>query len=169
MTESTDLRACFSCGARVPESDVAPPDHVHSSPGCWAVYGEVLAREYENPALMANHQLTVDAYALQHPGDGHAERAARRSVYLHLIGLCAVLERELPPYRATRLIKKVAESGFEPQWFEPPVELGEVTVADVHDAGPAEHLEAVERWARSVWQAWFPHHAEIRRRLEVLL
>lgn len=164
-----ETEACFSCGARVPESDVAPPDHVHASPGCWAVYGEVLAREYQNPALMANHQLTVDAYALQHPGDGKAERAARRSVYLHLIGICAVLEQELPAYRATDLIKEVAESGIEPRWFEPPGELGEVTVDDVHVAGPTGHLEAVERWARSAWEAWSDHHGEIRRQVQDLL
>lgn len=61
------------------------------SPGWWAVFGEVLAREYEDPACMANHRLTVDAYAVQHPGE--PTPAAARSVLLHLVSLCAIRER----------------------------------------------------------------------------
>jgi hypothetical protein len=27
----------------------------------------------------------------------------------------------------------------------------------------AEHTERVEEWARSVWEAWKPHHDTVRR------
>jgi len=46
------------------------PAHAYmlSSPGCWAAYGELLAREYSDSAYRRLHRLSVDAYALQHPG-----------------------------------------------------------------------------------------------------
>ncbi len=69
MTQQPEREPCFSCGALVPATDGTTHDHMLSSPGCWAIYGEVLAREYERPAYMADHRLTVDAYAVQHPGE----------------------------------------------------------------------------------------------------
>ena len=66
---------------------------MESSPSCWAAYGEVLAREYNDPAFMAAHRLTVDAYAVQHPGRPSPQSI--QSVALHLISLCLVLEQEL--------------------------------------------------------------------------
>ena len=71
------IKACFSCGAQVP--DVEGPTHRYmlSSPGCWAVFGEVLAREYSNALYMKNHRLTVDAYAVQHPGKPSRQATAQ--------------------------------------------------------------------------------------------
>jgi hypothetical protein len=61
------------------------------SPGCWAAYGRVLEREYSDPVLFgAAHRLTVDAYALQHPGDPR-ERRAVQSFWLHGASLWLVL------------------------------------------------------------------------------
>ena len=47
------------------------------SPACWARYGEVLAREFQDPAYFGLHQLTVDAYAVQHPGSRSGARSNR--------------------------------------------------------------------------------------------
>ncbi len=38
--------SCFSCGALVPDIDGPVHRIVDSSAGCWAIFGEVLAREY---------------------------------------------------------------------------------------------------------------------------
>ena len=60
---------CPGCGLALPARPDAPKHpYVGASAECWAVYGEVLAREYEDPAYFRVHQLTVDAYAVQHPG-----------------------------------------------------------------------------------------------------
>lgn len=169
MTGGQELEPCFSCGAEVPVVDGPTHPYMLSSPGCWATFGEVLSREYSDAAYMAKHRLTVDAYAVQHPGKPE-RRAAVRSVALHLVSLCAVLEREVSPARATSMIQRLAggDDGFE--WLEPPDHLGDVTVARVHSAGsPEEHLEAVERWARSSWSAWAPHHGTVRGWLDDLL
>lgn len=159
---------CFSCGAEVPAVEGTTHDYMLSSPGCWQTYGEVLAREYRDPAYMSRHQLTVDAYAVQHPGD--RSPAATRSVHLHLTSLCAVFERGMQPIEARRLLKRLAEGGFDPEWLEPPEELGEITVADVHATEEVKpHLAAVDRWARSAWEAWSGHHEPILRKVDRLL
>lgn len=159
MTD-TPTEPCFSCGADVPRTDGPTHRYMLSSPGCWAVYGEVLAREYADATYMKNHRLTVDAYAVQHPGK--PVRAAIRSVCLHLCSLCAVLERDVAPHDATRLLQQLAERD-DWDWLDPPDTLGGVTVLDVHAAhGAPEHLAAVERWARSCWEAWGEYHGPVR-------
>lgn len=169
MVDHYATEPCFSCGALVPSREGPVHGHLRSSPGCWALYGEVLAREYEDAAYMANHQLTVDAYAVQHPGDAPS-RAARRSVHLHLASLCAALEHGRSPTEARNMLKRLADGDFEPEWLEPPASPGSVTVADVHAAeGVEAHLAAVERWARSAWEAWAPHHDVIVGRVARLI
>lgn len=167
--DGTERRSCFSCGAVVPLVEEGPThDFMLSSPGCWKLYGEVLAREYQDAAYMANHRLTVDAYAVQHPGE--PTPASARSVLFHLISLYAVLERGVSPASATGLLQRLGEGSGEVEWLEPPESPGDVTVADVHGAeGAAEHLDAVERWARSAWEAWSPYHPMSRERLDRLM
>jgi hypothetical protein len=41
----------------------------------------------------------------------------------------------------------------------PPQARGGLTIVEVHRAqGPEEHSERVRAWARSVWEAYRPHH-----------
>jgi hypothetical protein len=58
---------------------------MESSPGCWQIYGEVLAREYSDAAFRSIHRLTVDSYAVQHPGQPTAQSI--QSVCVHLKGM----------------------------------------------------------------------------------
>ncbi len=111
-----------------------------SSSACWARYGEVLAREFGDPAYSALHQLTVDAYAVQHPGV--AERRAIQSVGLHLMILCLILEDGADPREDPKLHRRmVRRPSFE--WLDPPLTQGRMTVADVLPVrNPSEH-EAV--------------------------
>src|ERR1700688_1721358 len=59
---------CIGCQAEFARIDGPTHEYVLSSPGCWAAYGEVLAREYRDYRLARLHRLTVDTYAVQHPG-----------------------------------------------------------------------------------------------------
>lgn len=168
MSEPPEAEPCFSCGAVVPKTDGPTHDYMLSSPGCWAVYGEVLAREYQDPTYMSRHQLTVDAYAVQHPGEPTA--SAKRSVHIHLASLCAQIELGIGAARAAALLQRLGAAGIEPEWLEPPEDLGDVNVVNVHRArGVEAHLDAVERWARAAWEAWSPHHDAVRRRVEGLV
>jgi hypothetical protein len=134
---------------------------MESSPTCWAAYGEVLAREYSDQAYFAVHRLSVDAYAVQHPGQPSPQTI--QSVAVHLIRLCLLLERGLPMERANDAMLKASEREGKFVWLVPPASLGAVTVADVLQAqGVEAHSAAVRRWAGSAWAAWMPHHATVR-------
>ena len=143
-------------------SSHAGPTHpyIGASPACWALFGEVLAREYGDPKYFRLHQVTVDTYAVQHPG--LPERRSIQSVAVHLITLCLVLEDGADPAEGPKLHKRLAVSNSF-HWLEPPHPNGRITVADVLEARtPAEHEALVDAWARDVWVAWKPHHATVR-------
>ena len=84
---------CFSCGGLFPGIEGPVHRYMKSSPGCWSAYGQILAREYSNALYFEVHRLTVDAYAVQHPGS--TDRQSIQSVGLHLIRLCLFLEHGL--------------------------------------------------------------------------
>lgn len=119
----------------------------------------------ESSSRTGRHQLTVDAYAVQHPGE--ASRRTARSVMLHLASLRAVFEHRADPRAATWLLRRLAARPDQPGWMEPPTRRGILTVADVHAAnGAREHVQLVERWERSAWDSWSEHHPAVRRFLE---
>ncbi len=163
MDSSPPLIPCIGCRALVSASDGPTfryPDA--ASPGCWAVFGEILAREYSDANYWRVHRLTVDAYAVQHPGRPTPQTI--QSANVHLIALCCTLERDYSFERSTRLMQRAVERHKgEFAWLEPPAERGAITVLDVVQAGtPAEHATLVTRWARSVWEAWAAHHPAVR-------
>jgi hypothetical protein len=135
--------------------------YMQSSPGCWQAYGQVLSREYSDPAFGAQHRLTVDSYAVQHPGRPSAQ--ATQSVCLHLISLYLVLERGLSAAYATRVMGAATKTKERFFWLTPPPSLGTVTVLDVAAVTTAvQHEEKVRAWAQAAWSAWAEHHATVR-------
>ena len=151
---------CFSCGGEYPDIDGPVHRYMTSSAGCWAVYGEVLAREYADPGYFEVHRLTVDAYAVQHPGAN--DRQSIQSVGVHLVRLCLFLEHGLTADRANAAMLEAAKNKHRFFHLEPPASMGRMTAADVaRAASPAEHKALVESWARCCWKAWAAHHATI--------
>ena len=162
MTMSTLTIACPQCGALVRDED--GPNHAYygAAPGCWALYGEVLAREYSDFRFARLHRLTVDSYAAQHPG--RPEPRTIQSVAVHLIGLQLSLEQPEPGRALEPVLQAAADASAAYRWLAPPLPLGAITVVDVHRAGDdaTAHLAAVRAWAESTWAAWAPHHHEVR-------
>lgn len=156
---------CIGCGALVTVSDGPTHAYIGASPGCWQLYGEVLAKEYgeyRNPPV---HRLTVDAYAAQHPGE--PGRRSSQSVAVHLVGLHLILDRGFTPGRATRALGQLIDQLAPFPWLPPPADLGALTVLEVHAASNLdEHSERVEQWARSVWNAWSMHHQTVAASLD---
>lgn len=152
---------CCGCGADFP--DTTGPTHAYmlSSPGCWEAYGCVLAREYERPPHARLHRLTVDAYAVQHPGvDGPQ---ACNSVGIHLSRLCLIFDGGWSIERANDAMLAITAKKRHYPWLTPPSARGAVTVKDVLVAQNApEHVDAVEQWAKSAWLAWGQHHGTVR-------
>lgn len=158
---------CCGCAENFPEVDGPTHSYMLSSPGCWAAYGELLAREYQDAAYWPLHRLTVDTYAVQHPGvDVHQ---ARNSVGIHLSRLCLLFERGWPIERANGAMLAITAKKMSYPWLAPPENRGSLTVKHLLAArNPQQHLVAVEQWARAVWQAWAEHHATVREWLSLL-
>ncbi len=160
--------ACIGCGAHVPDVDGPTHAYIGASPGCWAVYGELLAGEYLDRDRGAMQRLTVDAYAAQHPGV--AGRQSSQSVWVHLVGLCLALEAAQPADRTTALMARFVGSRKDLPWLEPPASLGDRTVIDVRAAvGIDAYHQAVAEWAAATWVAWESHHETIRAEVVELL
>ncbi|MFI5242093.1 MAG: DUF5946 family protein [Gemmatimonadales bacterium] len=160
MTDAA-LARCFSCGALVP--DIVGPTHEYmlSSPGCWQCYGELLAMEYEPSFYNPNiHRITVDSYAVSHPGT--PERRAIQSVNVHLVSLYCVFEQRLPGKQATKIIKALVDDSEITKrlsWLAPPDFSEAMVVTDVLRAGNREdHERLVTAWGQSLWNAWKERH-----------
>ena len=160
-------KPCIGCGAHFPQAqshEFQGPvhDYMDSSPACWYAYGQVLAREYENPGLFAVHRLSVDSYAVQHPGGD--SRQAIQSVGVHLARLCLFLERGLTPEDANAAMLRVGKIKDQMIQLQRPRNLGDITVAQILDAQTEnDHLRLVHQWAEASWQAWSDHHDIVRR------
>ncbi len=156
------LTTCPGCHASFPDIEGPVHAYMESSPGCWHAYGQVLVREYGNPELLCVHRISVDAYAVQHPGGD--SRQAIQSVGVHLARLCLFLERGLSAEHANAAMLRVGVMKSQMHKLATPSHLGHITVKDVLEAkNDHAHREVVHRWAESVWQAWATHHAIVRR------
>lgn len=152
---------CQGCGASFPEQDGPVHRYMESSPACWAAFGEVLAREYSNPAYFSIHRLTVDTYAVQHPGG--ESRQAIQSVGVHLVRLYLFLERGLDATHANDAMLEAAKHKQDFFKLEPPAYPGKLTIADVLAAkNERDHRNIVQAWAESAWQSWSAHHDTVR-------
>lgn len=152
---------CPGCGIRVPAPADGPTHaYIESSPGCWALFNELLAREFGDPSYGRVHRHTVDVYAVQHPGRN--DRRQRQSVALHLIGLAHWLEHGLEQDRLNAVTQRLASEDRDWPWLEPPAAHA-MTVVDVRRArSGTEHQALVRRWAQATWDAWADHHPQIR-------
>ena len=156
------MQPCAGCGTLVPKTDGPTHRYLGASPGCWALFGEILEKEFSDYRYARVHQLTVDTYCVQHPGVPSPQTI--QSVAVHLTGLYLQLEHGLRPERVAAARQRAASRKADFVWLEPPASLGEITVPYVRDArDPTEHDERVRRWARSAWEAWSPHHETVRR------
>lgn len=74
---------------------------------------------------------------------------------LHLMRLCAILEKERESQAATEMLKRASKQNDRFQWLEPPSSMGRLTVLDVQQASDAdEHVAPVREWAASGWSQY---------------
>ncbi len=111
--------------------------------------------------------MAIDVYAAQHPGV--PGRRSAQSVTVHLVSLALALEHDWDGAAVTAAKQALLRSDPTFPWLEPPPSLGAVTIADVLAASDATFDAVTEPWARSVWDAWEPHHAVIERHVRGLL
>lgn len=160
MPERGNDILCVGCGASVRDLDGPTHPYIGASAGCWQLYCDVLALEYGEYGYPACHRLTVDAYAVQHPG--RPSQQSIQSVGLHLVSLHLSLEEGLTAGMVTARMRDVLRAA-DFVWLEPPSLAGTINIVAVAGAsGFAEHERRVREWAESVWAAWRAHHATVK-------
>jgi hypothetical protein len=140
-----------------------------ASPGCWRLYGELMADAHVNPTVPALQALSVDCYAVQHPGGAADDRRQRHSVAVHLIALCLHVDAGRPPQHVAGLRGRISKSALprlklvDWPYLAPPTEHASVTVADVRRAADTDvYPDVLEAWTRAAWTAWAAHHDTVR-------
>jgi len=143
---------CLGCGGLFDAFDGPVHPYMASSPACWHTYGLILAREYNDTSLFGTaHRLTVDAYALQHPGDP-GDRRANQSVHLHYVSLYMIFENGAPHNMATKALSILAKTNF-PKLPAAPKSFN-YTAADFDLSSSENHQQSALEWANSAFEAW---------------
>jgi hypothetical protein len=89
---------------------------------------------------------------------------AIQSVAVHLISLCAQLERGISSEAARSLLVDALRHRGGYVWLEPPSPPAELTVLHLRDAPDREDLlPRASEWAAAVWRSCSPHHPAVRR------
>jgi hypothetical protein len=156
---------CYGCGAWVDNIEGQPHKYIGATQGCWNLFEQILVKEYgeyQYPAL--THKLTVDTYAIQHPGQ--PERRSIKSVNVHLVSLYFIFVKKVSGSEATEMMGKLISNKPKLEWLEPPVPNGHKTVIDVLTANNwEEHEKIVREWAEDVWNCWYSKHGQTIEKL----
>lgn len=125
---------------------------MHTSPGCWAIFCELLGREFSDPSYWPAHMLTVNAYALQHRTCNPA---------LHLLALYLRFERRFSDEQILPAMRRAKEQNAALPDL-PAAEAGALNVLHAHAARDTrEHIASVTDWAQSVWRSYERSHRAI--------
>lgn len=159
--ENHPLETCIGCGSITEAIEGPVHEYMLSSPGCFAAFNSLLAAEYSSEALQSVNRLTVDAFAVQHPGMADDRRAVQ-SVGLHLARLSVQLESPRPPSETNAVMLDFAEHKATLVRLEPPKRFS-ITAPDVAPfAATPSHPAEVRQWATETWRDWTEHHEYIR-------
>lgn len=160
--ERIDETECPGCGAVLPRIDGPVHSYMNGSPACFQQFTTILAFEYSNPSLLPIHRLTVDTYAVQHPGR-EGTRQQIQSVGLHLARLGRQLDGPIAPKETNDVMLGLGPHKHTLELLEAPKRFS-MTVADVAEhAGTPLHPVKVRAWALATWNDWSAHHEYIWR------
>jgi hypothetical protein len=147
--------------------DDPPPHHyIGAIAECWDVYGDILNKEFSDPASFKVHRTTVDAYAAQQIGN-QDDRRARQSANVHLIGLYLTFSQKVSHEDVLTFIRNATKIKRDwppliqrktPEWLT----LQDIIKAD----NPSSHAHLVTRWGQSVWEAYADYHEDIIKTYE---
>jgi hypothetical protein len=156
------LVTCPGCGLQRPDQGLSPDAKLNASGECRALSFELTYYTLSHGDPRFIHQHLVDAYGAQHV------RASKSNIgaAFTLAGIYLAVERGFTG-RQVQLMH-IAMARRRTVWpaFEPPADMGAMTVADVLavDPGP-ERDEALIKWCGSVWAAWAPQQPRVRNML----
>ena len=150
---------CVACGYQGKHEGVTHA-YMSFSPACWARYGEILAREFNDEGYFHSHRLLVDACCGQHSVG--SDRRARQSLHVHLAALMLRFEDAAGKADIVAFLSKAArKKDFAA--LPMPEENRSVSIGEIFAASNAiEHGVAVKKYARDVFDAWKVHHPVFR-------
>lgn len=156
---------CPGCYTEYPETDGPIHAYMPSHPACFAAFNRLLVAEYSDLSLQATHRLTVDCWAVQHPGNPEDRRAVQ-SVGLHLARLMLQLDNRYLPADSNQVMLDFSRYKHSLIPLSPPQHFS-ITVADIAPfAGTPDHCDKITQWAKATWQDWSEHHGYIRKWVE---
>jgi len=106
------------------------------------------------------HQHLVDAYGAQHV------RHLRFTIgaAFGLAGLYLAVERGFTGRQVQKMHMRMARTSKRWPRFDPPEDVGPLTVADVLAVGPGPPRdEKLMEWCAGVWNAWSSAHGRVRQ------
>lgn len=152
---------CPGCKVVLPFVEGPQHGYMEGSAACFELFNHLLACEYSDPTLLPTHRLTVDTYAVQHPGAGKSRKQIQ-SVGLHLARLGLQLDAPKSPTETNEVMLGLGKFKHTIEYMPPPEQFT-ITVADVAPfAGTRKHSELVRDWAHATWNDWSDHHSYIR-------
>jgi hypothetical protein len=135
MSPDSNSPACSQCGAI----------------GCREKYDEILALEFESPAVFGSvHHITVNCYNLQHPDIFTDEALAWMRTSLHAIvteGLSGpeLLKRARKTFKGDVPVKRrtpLTKASPRTKWS--------MTVMDIRTDSPEVYVKDIKAWAESI-------------------
>ena len=153
------LTVCPGWGLRLPSLGLEPDPRANASGECRALMHELsyYTLAHGDPAFI--HQHLVDGYGAQHVRQSKSTIGAAFA----LVGLYLAAERGFTGRQVQKLHMRMGR--ISKQWprFEPPEDVGPLTVADVLavQPGPCRDQELI-RWCASVWAGWSSAQDRVR-------
>ena len=157
---------CPGCGLREPGLGLDPDPRYNASGECRSLMNEVSGYTLAHGNLRFIHQHLVDAYGAQHVRKSKSNIGAAFT----LAGLYLAIERAFTGRQVQRMHMVMANRSKTWPAFDPPADMGPLTVADVLAAEPGDRRDdLLMRWCASVWAAWSPEQPRVREMVDRFL
>ena len=139
---------------------------MRSSPGCWAAFGELQATEMARFGYPEIHGMIVDCYAASHGGNG-SERRDRQSVFIHLMAICARVERGMDGGARIALLQRLTAEKRDWPVLWPPAQTPALDHTHLRGADDVDdYARRAREWAEAVWEAYAPAQDQVRGALD---
>ncbi len=156
----TGLIRCPGCGLAHPDEGLPRPRDRAATGECAAEAAPVLAAFY-GPRLLPLRQYVVDAFACQHP-DASSRRGVQATA-LCLMTMDLYVECGQPVGEGAAMHQEMMRR--HPDVFvalDAPDLTASLTHRHVSAAACDDWGVRAREWAGSVWDAWSPHHEQVR-------
>jgi len=157
---------CPGCGLQRTSLGLEPDPKANASGECRALMHELSYYTLAHGDFTFIHQHLVDAYGAQHVRQSPSTIGAAFA----LAGLYLAVERRFTGRQVQRLHMQMARASKRWPRFDPPADVGPLTVADVLAVAPGSgRYERLMEWCAGVWSAWSSEHDRVRAMVDRFL